>query len=269
MDCFYEIIYRGYSGKVIEQFLGQDEYIVVIQNTDINILKHEILVSGNRQDVTDFVDEIVRRIGNDTYTMEIVKYVKELNDDLRLDIDVESYSTIFDGKIVSQVEFNEDWDIELRTRETDEFITNLNIPYDIVLKLVERGFEEVLRDQIGREPEQVKIKQVIFNDPATIVFFQDGDKVVVKAGKGDEFHPEFGLAMACVKKMFGSYTAYREFLKQWEPQDDDEEDKDIFICGTDLDDMNQVELFDDMMKYMGYEKEVETMERPDLTYDSK
>ena len=47
------------------------------------------------------------------------------------------------------------------------------------------------------------IKKVIFNDPATIVIWDDGTKTVVKCCEGDEFDPEKGLAMAVSKKALG------------------------------------------------------------------
>jgi hypothetical protein len=59
------------------------------------------------------------------------------------------------------------------------------------------------------------IKQVIFNNPATIVYFNDGSKVVVKTMEGDEFNEEIGLAMAIMKKIFGSSTAFKKFTKKW------------------------------------------------------
>ena len=40
------------------------------------------------------------------------------------------------------------------------------------------------------------INRVIFNDPATIVFWKNGTKTVVKRQEGAEFDPEKGLAMA-------------------------------------------------------------------------
>lgn len=43
------------------------------------------------------------------------------------------------------------------------------------------------------------VKRIIFNPPATIVFWQDGTKTVVKCQNGEEFDPEKGLAMAIVK----------------------------------------------------------------------
>ena len=66
---------------------------------------------------------------------------------------------------------------------------------------------------------KVVIKKVIFNDPATIVFWSDGTKTVVKAGPNDIFDPEKGLAMAISKKVLGNnYKAYGRF-KKWLPKE--------------------------------------------------
>lgn len=47
------------------------------------------------------------------------------------------------------------------------------------------------------------IKNVIFHDPATTVFWGDGTKTVVKA-LDEPYDPEKGMAMAVSKKFFGS-----------------------------------------------------------------
>lgn len=58
------------------------------------------------------------------------------------------------------------------------------------------------------------IENVIFNDPATIVFWTDGSKTVVKCQKGETFDPEKGLAMAISKKVLGNdYSYYETFAK--------------------------------------------------------
>ena len=57
------------------------------------------------------------------------------------------------------------------------------------------------------------IKNVIFNDPATIVFWEDGTKTVVKVMEGDEFDPYTGLAQAICKKALGD--DYRNVFKKW------------------------------------------------------
>lgn len=58
------------------------------------------------------------------------------------------------------------------------------------------------------------IANVIFNDPATIVFWADGTKTVVKA-QDEAFDPEKGLAMAISKKVFGNEGNYFNRIKKW------------------------------------------------------
>lgn len=59
------------------------------------------------------------------------------------------------------------------------------------------------------------IKNVKFNNPATIVFWTDGTKTVVKCGDGDTFDPEKGLAMAIAKKALGNSGNYFNEIKRW------------------------------------------------------
>lgn len=66
-----------------------------------------------------------------------------------------------------------------------------------------------------------KIKKVIFNDPATIVIFEDGTKTIVKVGEGEKYDPEKGLAMALAKRVFGTNKAksnYYDIFKKWLPK---------------------------------------------------
>lgn len=60
----------------------------------------------------------------------------------------------------------------------------------------------------------LEIKKVIFNNPATIVFWADGTKTVVKA-ENEEFDPEKGLAMAIAKKALGNKGNYFNKIKEW------------------------------------------------------
>lgn len=68
-----------------------------------------------------------------------------------------------------------------------------------------------------------RIKHVIFNGPATIVFWQDDTKTVVKCREGDTFDPEKGLAMAIAKKALGNEDGYYEDIKKWLPKEKKEE----------------------------------------------
>lgn len=62
------------------------------------------------------------------------------------------------------------------------------------------------------------IEKVIFNDPATIVLWNDNTKTVVKTQEDDEFDEEIGLAMAISKKALGNKGNYYEVFKKWMPQ---------------------------------------------------
>ena len=71
------------------------------------------------------------------------------------------------------------------------------------------------------------IKKVIFNDPATIVFWSDGSKTVVKCQDGDIYDPEKGLAMAISKKALGNKGNYCNEFKKWLPEDEEEEERTV------------------------------------------
>ena len=64
------------------------------------------------------------------------------------------------------------------------------------------------------------IKKVKFNPPATIVFWTDNTKTVVKCS-GEDYDPEKGLAMCICKKMLGNKGNYYEVFKKWLPKEDD------------------------------------------------
>ena len=57
------------------------------------------------------------------------------------------------------------------------------------------------------------IARVIFHGPATIVYWMDGTKTVVKCMEGEEFDYEKGLAMAVCKRIYG--TRFHEIFKEW------------------------------------------------------
>lgn len=74
-----------------------------------------------------------------------------------------------------------------------------------------------------------QIKDVIYNDPATIVFWMDGTKTVVKCGDYDIYDPEKGLAMAIAKKTLGNQGNYYETFKSWLPEEDELDTTQQFI----------------------------------------
>ena len=78
----------------------------------------------------------------------------------------------------------------------------------------------------SRQKALCKIKNVIFNDPATIVFWNDGTKTVVKCGKNDTFDPEKGLAMAISKYFFDNAGYFNDVFKKWIPRKGESDGKD-------------------------------------------
>lgn len=59
------------------------------------------------------------------------------------------------------------------------------------------------------------IKDVIFAPPATIVYWSDGSKTVVKCSEKDVFDPEKGLAMAIAKRCGGNKGGYYKEIQNW------------------------------------------------------
>lgn len=62
------------------------------------------------------------------------------------------------------------------------------------------------------KPTTFNYKKVIFNDPATIVFWEDGTKTVVKCAKGEVFDPVKGLAIAFMKHALGDGNKHNKII---------------------------------------------------------
>ena len=70
------------------------------------------------------------------------------------------------------------------------------------------------REDIGK----LEIEKVIYNDPATIVFWKNGDKTVVKCQPGDTYDPEKGLALCIMKRALGNKGNYNNVFREWLPE---------------------------------------------------
>lgn len=92
-------------------------------------------------------------------------------------------------------------------------------PEDIFV--IKKGYKK--EETYGFNSSRMNIKKVIFNNPATIVFWSDGSKTVVKAHL-DDYDPEKGLAMAIAKKALGNEGNYYNIFKKWLPNEDNSEE---------------------------------------------
>ena len=82
------------------------------------------------------------------------------------------------------------------------------------------NFFEELTAMAHKESEEFKIEypeliphHVIYSKKSTVVFWPDGTKTIVKCSKDDNYAPEFGVAMAIVKKVFGSRSAFMKVVE--------------------------------------------------------
>lgn len=64
------------------------------------------------------------------------------------------------------------------------------------------------------------IEKVIFNGPATIVIWLDGEKTVVKCAEGDEYSKFAGLAIAICKHQYG--INFKKIFNHFIPKEEEE-----------------------------------------------
>ena len=119
------------------------------------------------------------------------------------------------NEILTKIAINSVYGVSMFEKEEEPMPTNT--PNDFIFKLINNG-SLIIRTR--RQINMQRIKKVIFNDPATIVFWSDGTKTVVKRGENDTFDPEKGLAMAISKKFFDNMGYYYDVFKKWLPKND-------------------------------------------------
>ena len=66
--------------------------------------------------------------------------------------------------------------------------------------------------------KQVCIERVLYSNPATIVFWDDGTKTTAKCFENDLYNPETGLAMCILKKLYGG-AKMKNVIDAWMPKD--------------------------------------------------
>lgn len=73
----------------------------------------------------------------------------------------------------------------------------------------------------------LNVSKIIFNPPATIVFWEDGTKTVVKCSAEDEFNEYYGLLAALGKKVYESNSQIKKLIDkkaEWHENKKDEKD---------------------------------------------
>lgn len=90
-------------------------------------------------------------------------------------------------------------------------VSDHTILTDEMLNRMITGFWPATTPKSIKVPE---IERVIHHDPATIVYWTDGTKTVVKADRED-YDGEKGIAMAFMKKVMGNKGNYFNEVKKW------------------------------------------------------
>lgn len=83
------------------------------------------------------------------------------------------------------------------------------------VKATTEFMNEIYNTESETDMKLPEIKNVIFSNPATIVFWADGTKTVVKCQKDETYDPEKGLSMAITKKALGNNYEYYNTIKHW------------------------------------------------------
>ena len=70
-----------------------------------------------------------------------------------------------------------------------------------------------------REPQapELTVTDVIYNDPATVVYWSDKTRTVVKCHPGDTYDPKTGFLLALCKKVCGNTGNYNDLLRECIP----------------------------------------------------
>lgn len=108
------------------------------------------------------------------------------------------------------------WDYpEIKPKRTFKDPEYFNRNVELVNDTVKRYFmEDVMRtNKIFYRTGLIPTK-IIYNPPATIVFWTDGTKTVVKCSAEDEYNEYYGFLCALGKKMFGTNSHLKKLIDE-------------------------------------------------------
>lgn len=64
-----------------------------------------------------------------------------------------------------------------------------------------------------------EIKNAYFNNPMTVVMWEDGTKTMIRCQDGDTYSAETGLALCIAKKALGNMPNFNNVFKKWIPEE--------------------------------------------------
>lgn len=188
---------------------------------------------NNRIEIGDFVrpidgrnDEawVVTNVDNERIHCRVTLLTEE---DGRLHnfMGLDNYRTRHEAKVMIEHDYDQVHNRRWRHLTIDSCISGEYIPCWKILTIDDKALYDTYilskYPDLKNEESMMNIndiKEVIFNNPATVVYWKDGSKTVVQCQDGEPFDPEKGLAMAISRKVFGNkwdyYHVFRKFLKK-------------------------------------------------------
>lgn len=113
-------------------------------------------------------------------------------------------------------------DLNAISQPYTDWVTNITATY------AKKSEEQTMKEE-EKKPEIDKKyipKQVLYNPPATIVFWEDGTKTIVKCEKNETFNPYFGFVSALAKKVFVTNSEVNRIVRKYnEPKEAESKDK--------------------------------------------
>ena len=103
--------------------------------------------------------------------------------------------------------------------DCSSYIKDKDISVECEVDHVADSFSDMMKIIEEKEKDMtvkyITLDRVIFDGPATIVFWSDGTKTVVKCMDGDSYAYDVGIAMATLKKMLGeNYGGYKHDVRK-------------------------------------------------------
>lgn len=90
-----------------------------------------------------------------------------------------------------------------------------SIHIESIDKAILDAYKCFLNFHYGSHSKSLQPKKIIFNGPATIVIWDDGNKTIVKQSNLDNYDYEKGFAMCVVKRVFGDkYNTIRKMVDE-------------------------------------------------------
>lgn len=96
----------------------------------------------------------------------------------------------------------------------NSYLEMLEEASEIMTAFNKDSLSNLIGNSSSKKTDTVFIENVIFNDPATIVYWSDNTKTVVKA-HNEPFDKEKGLAMAISKKVLGNKSNFNDVFKKY------------------------------------------------------